>query len=267
MASVMATPTPGVDPSDHQVSLEPDLAFDNLPVTAPAVRPRFGAFSAGLSIGVHILALLGVIVVPLLLDAPLPDQQSEVRAFFAGPLELAPAPPPPPPPPAARPEPGPQSSSSARSAAFVAPAATPAAIPESALDLGLDGGVPGGVEGGVPGGVVGGVIAGLPEAPPPPAAAPVRVGGAVMEPRRLKDVPPAYPEVAVLGHLQGVVVVECVIDPAGRVVNARALRGMPVFDDAAVAAVRQWVFAPTLLNGVPVSIVMDVTVRFRLTRS
>jgi len=80
-------------------------------------------------------------------------------------------------------------------------------------------------------------------------------------------VPPAYSEIAVMGHLQGVVVVECVIDPGGRVEQARVLRLLPVFDDAAVAAVKQWVYAPTLLNGVPVSIVMDVTVRLRLTSS
>jgi len=54
------------------------------------------------------------------------------------------------------------------------------------------------------------------------------------------------------------------IDPRGRVEEAKVLRGLPVFDDAAAAAVKQWVYAPTLLNGVPVSIVMDVTVRFRL---
>ncbi|HXK10380.1 MAG TPA: energy transducer TonB [Vicinamibacteria bacterium] len=218
-----------------------------------------------LSIAVHGLALLALVVVPLLLDAPLPEAQTEARAFFASPLELAPAPPPPPPP-AAQARKAPAVPESSHPNAFVAPtAASVEKLPESTLDLGLGDGVPGGVDGGVPGGVVGGVVGGLPEAPPPPAAPPVRVGGAVKEPRKLRDVPPVYPEVAVLGHLQGVVVVECVIDPAGRVAAAKVLRGMPVFSDAALEAVKQWVYTPTLLNGVPAAVVMDVTVRFRLT--
>jgi protein TonB len=266
MSSVVETPPSGVGPSDRFASLEPELRFDSLPVSARGGRRGFEG-SAGLSIGVHVLALLGLVVVPLLLDAPLPGPQSEARAFFASPLEVASAPPPPPPPPA-RPQPRPQSSSPARTAGFVAPATTPVdAIPESALDLALDDGAPGGAEGGVPGGVVGGMVGGLPEAPAPPAPAPIWVGGAVKEPRKLKDVPPTYPRVAVLGHLQGVVVLECVIDPAGRVVSAKVVRSMPVFDDAAVAAVRQWIYTPTLLNGAPVSIVMNVTVQFRLRNS
>jgi protein TonB len=267
MSSVVETPTTGDVPSGNLESLDPKLAFDNLPVTAPAQRPRFEGLSAGLSIGVHVLAILGIIVVPLLLDAPLPGQQLETRAFFASPLDLAPPPPPPPPPPA-RTEARPRSSSSARPTQFFAPAATPVeTIPESALDLGLDGGVPGGVEGGVPGGVVGGVIAGLPDAPAPPAAKPVWVGGAVKEPRKLKDVRPVYPDIAVQARVQGVVILECVIDPTGRVVDAKVLRGNPILDDAAVAAVEQWVYTPTLLNGQPVSIMMTVTVQFRISES
>ena len=169
----------------------------------------------------HVVALLALIVVPLLLDESLPEQQGEVRSFFASPLELTSVPPPPPPPPASRPESRPHPSPHPRPSEFTAPVATPVEIiPESALDAGPDGGAPGGVEGGVPGGVVGGVVGGLPEAPPPPPAAPVRVGGVVKEPRKVKDVPPAYSEIAVMGHLQGVVVVECVIDPGGPVQKA-----------------------------------------------
>jgi protein TonB len=247
--------------------VDPKLAFDNLPVTAPAPRAGLEGLSAGLSIGVHVLAILGILVVPLLLDAPLPGQQLETRAFFASPLDLAPPPPPPPPPPA-RTEARPRPPSSAKPAQFFAPATTPVdAIAESGLDLGLDGGVPGGVEGGVPGGVVGGVIGGLPDAPAPPAAKPVRVGGAVKEPRKLKDVRPVYPNIAVQAHIHGIVILECTIDATGRVVDAKVLRGNPVFIDAAVAAVRQWVYTPTLLDGQPVSIMMTVTVQFRLGRS
>jgi protein TonB len=264
MSSSVKNPAFAPDRVYELVSPRPDLAFDNLPLTSPMARPGFGGLSRGLSIGMHVLAVLGIIAMSLLWDGPLPGQQSEVRAFFASPLELASAPPPPPP--AASAKSRPQPLPSPRQAAFTAPAATPLdVIPESSLDLGPDGGMPGGVEGGVPGGVVGGVIGGLPEAPPPPPARPVRVGGDVKEPRLIKNVPPVYPEIARLGHLQGVVLLECLIDPRGRVAQARVMHGVPALDDAAVAAVRQWIYTPTLLNGVPVAIVMDVTVRFRLT--
>jgi len=213
----------------------------------------------------HAALLLGVVVLPLLLDtAALPDQPAAVHAFFAPALTLAPPPPPPPPPAAVAHREDPRPQPSAHTTAFVVPVVTPDTLPASPGDLGLDGGVPGGVEGGVPGGVVGGVVGGLPDAPPPPPLAPIRPGGDVREPRKLKDVPPIYPEIAVLSRLQGDVVLECVVDPAGHVTGVRVVRSIPVFDDAAVAAVKQWVYAPTLLNGVPVALIMNVTVSFRL---
>jgi periplasmic protein TonB len=81
--------------------------------------------------------------------------------------------------------------------------------PGEGLDLGgIEGGVAGGVEGGVPGGVVGGVVGGLPDAPPPPPVKPVRVGGDVREPRKVRDVAPVYPELAMKAHIEGIVIIE-----------------------------------------------------------
>jgi protein TonB len=139
-------------------------------------------------------------------------------------------------------------------------------VPEEGLDLGVDGGAPGGVEGGVPGGVVGGIVGGLPEAPPPPPARPVRAGIDVREPRRVKGVAPVYPTLAVESRVQGVVVLECRIDARGRVESVEVLRGNALLNDAAVEAVRQWVYTPTLVNGVPVPVLMTVTVTFQLTQ-
>jgi len=75
---------------------------------------------------------------------------------------------------------------------------------------------------------------------------------------------PEYPQVAAKAHIEGVVIIEATIDTRGRVANATVLRGVPVLDEAALEAVRKWVYTPTLLNGVPTPLIMTVTVRFLL---
>jgi periplasmic protein TonB len=129
---------------------------------------------------------------------------------------------------------------------------------------GVEGGVPGGVEGGMPGGVVGGVIGGLPEAPPA-VMEPVRVGGQIQPPRKLRHVAPEYPDLALSSRVQAVVILEATIGRAGQVNEVHVLRGHPLLDEAALEAVRQWAYVPTLLNGIPVPVVMTVTVNFRLS--
>jgi protein TonB len=243
-------------------SIPPEPGVRSLPLSVPSARPASNAFTGVVSVLLHAAALAAILVVPLLSDDPLPDRSGEVQAFFASPIELAPLPPPPPPSAAPRVAraPGPVSAGG-----FVAPVEVPTEIvPEAILDLGLDGGLASGVEGGVPGGVVGGIVGGLPDAPPPPPAEPVRVGLDVKEPRRLKEVPPVYPSIAAQSGLEGVVVLECIIDPRGRVQDVKVVRGLPLLDDAAVEAVRQWVYTPTLVNGVPTSVIMTVRVTFRL---
>ena len=125
-----------------------------------------------------------------------------------------------------------------------------------------------GVEGGIPGGVVGGVVGGLPEAPPPPPpppTQPVRVGGQIKQPTKTKHVNPQYPPIAQSARVQGVVIIEAVIGPNGKVQDARVLRSIPLLDQAALDAVKQWEFTPTLLNNVPVPVIMTVTVQFTLS--
>ena len=125
--------------------------------------------------------------------------------------------------------------------------------------------MPGGVEGGVPGGVVGGIVTDLPEAAARPAPVKaVRVGGDIREPRKVVDVPPVYPEMARKAHVEGIVIIEATVDERGRVREATVLRGVPMLDDAALEAVRQWVYTPTLLDGVPRPVIMTITVRFQL---
>jgi protein TonB len=95
---------------------------------------------------------------------------------------------------------------------------------------------------------------------------PIPVGGRIREPKKLRHVIPAYPELAKKAGVTGVVILECVIDERGRVASVSVLRGVPLLDEAAVEAVRQWAYTPTLLNGVPVPVVMTVTVHFTMER-
>jgi protein TonB len=215
------------------------------------------------SLTLHAIVLLIIIIVPILSPAELPEPAAAVRAFFVDPVS-APAPPPPPPPPApkatvVKTPPKPEIDTSPK---FQAPVDVPEQIkPEEGLDLGVEGGVAGGVEGGVPGGVVGGVVGGLPDAPVVQA---VRVGGQIKEPKKLKNINPVYPDIAKQARVQGVVILECTISPQGKVTDVKVLRGIPLLDAAAIEAVKQWVYTPTLLNGVPVPVIMTVTVNFRL---
>ena len=59
-------------------------------------------------------------------------------------------------------------------------------------------------------------------------------------------------------------ILEAVIGPDGRVTDVKVLRAVALLDDAAIAAVRQWKYTPTLLNGVPVPVIMTVTVNFTM---
>ena len=97
--------------------------------------------------------------------------------------------------------------------------------------------------------------------------APVRVGGEIKEPTKIKHVPPVYPEIAQQARIQGVVILETVIGEDGAVREARVLRPAPLLDQAALDAVLQWKYTPTLLNGQPVPVIMTVTVTFSLDKS
>jgi protein TonB len=243
---------------------QPDLTFEAVTATeAERAYTQRRTLTLPLSVAAHVVVLGALVAVPVLTSDTLPDPAtSTVSAFLVEPL----APPPPPPPPArpaaAHLEPSRETPKTLTLTSLVDLPGHVAA-PETADDLGLDRGEPGGVEGGAPGGVVGGVVGGLPDAPPPPLQ-PVRVGGSIKEPKKLKHVEPVYPPVAARRGVQGIVVLECTVSPGGRVVEVKVLQGIPLLDAAAVEAVKQWVFTPTLFNGVPVPAILTVNVRFAL---
>jgi TonB family protein len=126
-----------------------------------------------------------------------------------------------------------------------------------------------------------GQATGAPPPPPPPPPAPIteataayrqaieahrpiRIGGAIATPMKVRDVKPIYPPIAQQARVQGVVIVEAVVDETGHVAATRVLRSIPLLDAAAVEAVEQWEFTPTLMNGVPTSVIMTLTVNFSL---
>ena len=235
-------------------------------VSAPPTSGLAGrAWLWPVSLLLHGVLLLCATLLPLVLDKSLPLPAGLAKAIFIEPA-LAPPPPPPPPPPraSAAPLPRPPAKAAPSETTFTAPVTIPERVaPEEMLDLGTATGEPGGVEGGVPGGVVGAVVGGLP--PPPEQEVPVvKVGGEIREPKKLRHVNPAYPELAARARVQGTVVLECVVSPQGQVLKVSVLRSIPLLDAAAIEAVRQWAYTPTLKDGVPVKVLLTVNVRFAL---
>jgi protein TonB len=99
-------------------------------------------------------------------------------------------------------------------------------------------------------------------APPP---APVRVGGEVKPPKQVRRVNPEYPVTALSSRVQGTVLLEVTIGADGKVSDVRVTRSIALLDPAAVEAVRQWVYEPTIVNGVPHPVIISVAVDFKLT--
>ena len=99
---------------------------------------------------------------------------------------------------------------------------------------------------------------------PSPPPQPLHVGGVVRPPQKVHHVAPVYPPIAQAARVSGTVIVEALIAEDGSVRDVKVLRSVALLDAPAVEAVRQWRFTPTLLNGVPVQVIMSVTVTFTL---
>ncbi len=92
----------------------------------------------------------------------------------------------------------------------------------------------------------------------------VRVGGDVRPPLKVKNVDPVYPKLAVSGKVQGVVILEATIGTDGKVKDVKVVKSVKLLDDAAVAAVKEWEYKPTVINGRPVQVIMTIPVNFTL---
>jgi len=227
----------------------------------------------------QIMVIVVFILVPMIYFDALP--KSQLSSFLVAP----PPPPPPPPPPAAAPPKVikiiPRQFDAGR---LTAPKQVPkevAMIKEEELPPPSSGGVVGGVPGGVPGGTAGGVIGGIigsvptaaPPPPPPPPAAPkpvtpqrIRVGGNVQQAKLIRQPKPIYPPLAKQARISGVVRLNAIIGKDGTIQNLTVASGHPLLVPAAMEAVKQWVYQPTLLNGEAVEVVTQIDVNFTLSQ-
>lgn len=213
-------------------------------------------YTVPLSLAAHVSVIIAVVFVSLVAQEYVPIPREVVT--FVGPADIPPPPPEPP-----RPiTPRNLSPENLNAAPTVAPQGI---APETGLeaqrfeDLG-----PGVADGVIPG--VHEVVTDTIAPPPPQPRDPVRIGGSIKPPAKIRDAQPIYPALAQAAHVEGVVILDAVIDEGGRIQNLRVFRAHPMLQQAALDAVRQWEFTPTLLNGVPVRVVMTVTVMFKLSR-
>jgi TonB family protein len=131
--------------------------------------------------------------------------------------------------------------------------------------------VPGRNEGGVIGGIIGSVPTAA-VAPPPPAGAataphPERmlVGANVQQAKLIQQAKPVYPPLARQARIEGHVILNAVIAKDGTIEDLTFVKGHPLLVPAAMEAVKQWVYAPTLVNGEPVEVMTQIDVNFTLS--
>lgn len=220
-----------------------------------------------ISLGAHVALIAAVVIIPLLITQQMDLVPEELTMLTAPPPPMAP------PPPLGAMHASPQKVYTV--AKLTMPVSIPkltkmaASAPEAAPDIAE--GQPDGVAGGVLGGVVGGILGGTGQVTvdrPTVASAPnkpLSVGGQVKRPQLVYDPQPDYPFLAKQGQVQGDVQIDAVVDKNGDVVQVHALSGPPLLVAAALKAVEQWKYKPTILNGTPYPVELTVDVTFRLS--
>ncbi len=239
--------------------------FEDLVVSRAAGGARNRTFSLPASMAIHAAVLGVMLVLPMLGSDDLPDAKKDYWPVRT--VVIADTRPAPPPAVVAR------RSSTAGAPHAAQPAVTHGAPPPIVEPTGFE---PSATDtdvapclsaGCIPDGRPDEAVGIGPIGEPAPPALPMRVDYRTIKPPvKIRDVAPVYPDIARRASVQGVVVIECTIDTTGRVVGAQVLSGHPLLAPAALEAVQQWIYVPTLLNGTPVSVIMTVTVNFRLNR-
>ncbi len=246
--------------------------FDEL-LESSANRPKTNTrWSVFLSFGIQAGIVAVLILVPLIYTEALP------KAMLSTILVAPPPPPPPPPPPAATPVVRVKPVARLMNQGILrAPTVIPKQVnlikeeelPPDVGAVGVTGGVPGGVPGGQAGGVLGGIMGGVTGAnvPPPPKEPQrrTRVGGNVQAAKLITQIRPVYPPLAKQARIQGTVKLQAIIAKDGTIMQLEILSGHPLLQQAALQAVSQWRYQPTLLNGEPVEVITTIDVVFTLS--
>src|SRR5580658_2497406 len=242
--------------------------FEDMVVSSANPSKTNKPWTVVLSVVAQVVFLGILILIPLIYTEALP------KTMMATLLVAPPPPPPPPPPPVAaqvvhiKPQ-----VHLMDAGKLVAPKVIPKdvkIIKEDAPDMnaGMQRGVPGGVAGGSMGGVIGGVIGGMGGAPPPPkpTASRIRQGGSVQAALLINRVQPVYPPLARQTRISGTVRLHAIISKSGSVESLEVISGHPLLVRAAMDAVQQWKYKPTLLNGEPVEVDTTIDVIFSLNQ-
>src|SRR6202047_3528714 len=238
--------------------------FSDLVVSSPNPTKTNKPWTVVVSMLFQVFFLGILILIPLIYTEALPKTMMSMM------LVAPPPPPPPPPPPVAaqvvhiKPQ-----VHLMDAGKLVAPKVIPKdikIIKEDApqMDAGMQGGVPGGVAGGSMGGVIGG-MGGAPP-PPKPTASRIRQGGSVQAALLINRVQPVYPPLARQTRISGTVRLHAIISKSGSVESLEVLSGHPLLVRAAMDAVQQWKYKPTLLNGEPVEVDTTIDVIFSLNQ-
>ena len=245
--------------------------FDDWVISKKRAAGKKTWFTFPVSLAIHIFAIGFIVVASLWVVGGV--QEPPINVIFAAPS----APPPPPPAPKKAPpkkEELPKETNKPRPIdpdAMIAPTIVPqeppkeenAPVESTSSGEGVEGGVEGGIEGGTAGGVPGGLPGG--EATPPPDE-PIRIHTGVDKPEIVYKEDPRYPDVARAARVEGIVILEAIINKEGTVESVTVLRSIPLLDNAAIEAVKRWKFKPAKINGNPVKCYFTLTVRFKLVR-
>jgi protein TonB len=268
---------PGGMPTSRNAAPSPSTAarnrfFSEALLENSTVRQRRSPMDWAISFFIHFGILFLLLLLPLYFSQGIDMKRLETTLLVAPMPPMAPAPPPPP---------------SIAHAVHVAPkvftpgkltaptfipravpvATTDSAPPDEAMNAGM-----GAVPGGVPGGQIGGITGGMPGVAAPVMAAPVaegpkhpvRIGGNVKPPRLIFGPAAIYPTLAAQGHIHGLVVIDAVIDEHGNVVQEKVVSGHPLLLQAAMKAVSERKYEPTILDGEPTPVDLRVEVNFQM---
>jgi protein TonB len=267
---------PGGRPKNGVVLPPPNMATQNH-VFAEALlensttHQRRSPMDWAVSFLIHFAILTLLLFLPLYFSQGIDMNRLETTLLVAPMPPMAPAPPPPP---------------SVARVVHVAPRVftpekltAPTFIPKAVPTVSSDAAPPeeafaagaSAIPGGVLGGQIGGITGGMPSVVAPVAAVPaleapkrpVRIGGDVKPPRLIYGPAAVYPILASQSHVHGMVVIEAIIDEHGNVIQEKAVSGHPLLIPAALKAVSERKYEPTILDGEPTPVDLRVEVNFQ----